>query len=322
MTATSTHDSKRGEDVRAKLAVLTEMPDEWGRLVEAWSLAAREHETKEEGETAPGASDAYLFFQTVVGALPLDPRADPPDDFADRVCAYMAKAAKEAKTRTSWIVPNDAYDAALARFCREMLQDARFLDEARALAARIAPHGASNGLTQAVLKLCSPGVADVYQGSEAWNLSLVDPDNRRRVDFDRLGRLLADDAPADELLRRFWDGAIKVRVTRALLAARRADPELFVEGAYEPIDGGEHVVAFARRAGERVLVAIAARLPYGLVGGEAAFPVDAWWGDASIAVAPGVYEDLLTGARLEVGPRLPLRDALRTLPVAALKWRS
>jgi len=280
---------------------------------------AKDHETThEECETAPSPTDLYLFFQTVIGVLPLDPGAPPPADLEERVTSYMTKAAKEAKLRTSWLVPDDAYDAALGRSCRGMLQDARFFDGARALAAKIAPHAASNGLTQVLLKMCSPGVPDVYQGCETWNLSLVDPDNRRPVDWGRLAVLAADDAPASELMRRYWDGAIKARVTKNLLRARRDDPELFLDGAYEPIDAGEHVIAFARRLHGRALVAVAARLPYGLVGGQSRFAVGDAWGDAAIAVEPGDYVDRITGERIAVGSRLLLRDAFRIAPVAAL----
>lgn len=332
MTATSTHDTKRGEDVRARLAVLSELPKEWRRAVSAWSRAARPRKTLLEGELAPTRNDGYLFYQTVVGALPPDALGDDdplPGDFADRVAAYMAKATKEAKLRTSWVQPDPDYDAAVDRFVREMLAHAPFIAQVRALVRKICPHGAVNSLAQLCLKLASPGVPDTYQGSELWNFSLVDPDNRRPVDYALRRRHLEElrawpggqAERARELLAHHADGRIKLLVTHAGLAHRREHRALYLEGSYERIEGGRHVVAFGRRLGEDRLVCVVPRLTYTLMQGRPGWPIGQVWGEQSIDVGePGRFVDLLTG-ETRSGAQLRLTEVFADLPVALL-WRA
>jgi (1->4)-alpha-D-glucan 1-alpha-D-glucosylmutase len=326
MTATSTHDTKRGEDVRARLAVLSEMPAEWRSRVEAWRARARPHVSVVDDEPAPSGEGEYLFYQTVVGALPFEPRADLAD-FTERVAAYMTKAAREAKRRTSWLNPDEAYERAQGAFVRGMLGDAAFVEEARALVRRIAPHAATNGLAMRLLQIASPGVPDNYQGSETWNLALVDPDNRRAVDYARLRARLAAlrDAPrgaalSARLLDTFHGGDIKLFVVQAALRLRRAEAALFLDGDYAPIDGGDHVVAFARRHERRALLCAAPRLTFRLTRGAASWAIGraAWQGHDLAVPSPGVYEDVLTARRLELGPRVRAEDLFAKLPVALL----
>ena len=322
MTATATHDTKRGEDLRARLAVISEIPDAWRRAVSAWSRMGRTRKTTIDGELAPTRNDGYLFYQTVVGALPLDTLADGdavPAEFIDRVAAYMNKATKEAKQRTSWLHPNAEYDAAVDRFVREMLAHPPFVAQVRALALQIAPFGAVNSLAQLCLKLASPGVPDTYQGSELWNFSLVDPDNRTPVDY-ALRRALLDGLDAVEpraLLDGYVDGRIKLRLTQVGLRHRREHPALYLDGTYEPIAGGRHLVALRRRLAGQQLVCVVPRLGHTLTRGRG-WPISEAWGEQRVALGEDVaLVDLVTG-RKHTGAELRLAEVFAELPFALL----
>jgi (1->4)-alpha-D-glucan 1-alpha-D-glucosylmutase len=323
LNATSTHDTKRSEDVRARLAVLSEIPDRWCRAVKGFS---------EQAELAFGAApDLYqrsLLFQTLVGAWPLDERDLP--RFEERIVAYLVKAAREAKIETDWLDPNPLAEEVLVGFARAFLRSegggipAEFL----ALHRIVSFHGACNGLSQVVLKLAMPGVPDVYQGNETWDFSLVDPDNRRRVDFaaraEALGELgAARDVGAlvRDLLGSWTDGRIKLYVTSRLLRARRRRPRLFLEGRYVPLDGGDHAVAFARSEGDDWAIAIAPRLTTELVP-AGRFALGAVWGAWEIPLpegAPTQWHNPLTGQVLRTGGAVPLAEALSAFPVALLE---
>ena len=333
MVATSTHDTKRGEEVRARISVLSEIPAEWGVAVARWRGIAVGHRTQVEDETYPSENDEYLFFQTALGALPFGAR-EIPYDLPDRVAAYMAKAAKEAKDNTSWVNPNEDYERALDSFVRGMLADADFVAGLCALGARISTAAATNALAQTVLKFASPGVADTYQGSEAWNLSLVDPDNRRPVDYTRLHERLRALVAARvdglaitrELLGRYEDGDLKLFVTHVALAMRRAKPDLFLRGSYVPldVDDGEHLVAFAREHEGDTLVCVVPRLSLGpCTQRGVAWPIGDVWQDRTLQLPrPGRFQfkNAFTGEPLEstVGGVLRVDEALRSFPVALL----
>ena len=329
MTTTSTHDTKRGEDTSARIAVLSEAPDEWRRAVRRMSEAAEQHRTLLDGAPAPSRKLEYVLYQSVVGAWPYGwDGVTGRDDFASRLAEYGAKASKEAKEETSWTVPNAPYDEAVQRFAKGIVHDDAFMSAARAIAERIAPYGAANGLALALLRFTSPGVPDTYQGCELWNQSLVDPDNRRPVDFDHRRSLLArlEARPSGDrrafvrgLLASYPDGAIKMYLTQVSLAARRAYRALFLRGDYEELEGGRHVVAFTRAHDNERLVACAARLSYGLTGGASPWAIGAAWGTASLRVPhPGTYEDLLTGTRFRVAKDVRLAEVFAELPVALL----
>ncbi|MCY1013017.1 malto-oligosyltrehalose synthase [Nannocystis pusilla] len=330
MTTTATHDTKRGEDVRARLAVLSELPDEWRRAVSAWSRMSRPYRTRlDDDDLAPTANDAYLFYQTVVGALPLDELGEGdavPPAFVDRVAAYMEKATREAKERTSWIANDPAYEAAVQKFVREMLAHPGFCGPVVALARKLSTYGAVNGLAQVCLRLASPGVPDTYQGGELWDFSLVDPDNRRPVDYERRRQALADiqarasdpRARARDLLANYLDGRIKLMVLHLGLAHRRRHRSLYLEGSYEPIAAGKHVVAFRRAHGDQELVCVVPRLAYTLTGGRQPWPLGAAWGEQSLALGPAAgWRDLLTGAEHR-GADVRLADVFADLPVSLL----
>lgn len=269
LSATSTHDTKRGEDVRARINVLSEIPGEWQRHVRRWQRLNRRHRTVVDGAPAPGPAEEYFIYQTLVGAWPID---------AARLSAYVLKAVHEAKLHTSWINPHARYDEAVARFATALLDPARsraFLEDFVPFQARVAHFGALNGLAQTLIKITAPGVPDFYQGSELWDLALVDPDNRRPVDFALRRRLLDEllaeleattdlAALARGLLKSKEDGRVKLYVIRQGLACRRAHAPLFRRGAYRPLEASgplaEHVCAFARVSADAAAVTAVPRL--------------------------------------------------------------
>ena len=318
MIATATHDMKRGEDVRARLAVLSEIPGTWEVWMREWLDLASEHVTTIDEETAPSAVDQYLFFQTAFGAYP---PAGGADDFIARLVAYAVKAAREAKQHTSWLSPNTSYEEALTNFVTGMMTSDAFAASLAAKVEALATYGASNGLAQLVLRIASPGVADTYQGSELWDLSLVDPDNRRPVDYEERRTLLRslEGARATDLLASYRDGRIKLHVLRAGLKLRRAMPKTFIEGDYTAIDGGEEIVAFARQHAEGSVVCAVTCRPYRVTGGRAPFAIDDVWQTHTLPIARGSWRDALTGATHQVaGEGLTAARLFAELPVALL----
>jgi (1->4)-alpha-D-glucan 1-alpha-D-glucosylmutase len=334
MLTTATHDHKRGEDVRARLNALSELPLEWRRQVARWARLNRLKRREVTGERVPGRNDEYLLYQTLVGAWPLE--IDAPDhrglaEFTERIVAYMIKASREAKARTSWAAPDQEYEAGLERFVRRILdpQEGRaFLADLLAFQPRIALAGAVNGLAQTLLKLTVPGVPDTYQGCELWDLSLVDPDNRRPVDFELRHAWLKEGGDPAALLAGWRDGRIKQRVVARTLALRREHPALFQSGAYEPLEAAgslaEHLVAFSRRAEEAAIVVIVPRLIAPLLQErEQPCPAPGAWGDTRLELPPGLADRELRN-HLTQRPvptssgALAMTDALSDLPVALL----
>jgi (1->4)-alpha-D-glucan 1-alpha-D-glucosylmutase len=319
----STHDTKRGEDLRARINVLSELPDDWQAAVERWRRMNNTHRRQVDDLEAPDANEEYFLYQTLVGAWPLDDgfQAEQ-DEFVNRIQAYMLKALREAKVHSSWVNPNPEYDEAVREFVRLILDDEAshsFLEDFRPFARRIAHHGFFNSLSQSLLKLASPGVPDTYQGTELWDLSLVDPDNRRPVDFSRrrdlLGSLQAAIAASSrdrcdlcrELLSARRDGRIKLYVHRQVLHCRRDHRGLLSAGEYVPLGSSgaraENVFAFARSsADKRALVAVP-RLLVSLIRDPDQSPLGAAvWQDTRLWL-PGEFSGLawhnvFTGERL------------------------
>ena len=353
MLATSTHDTKRGEDARARLDVLSEMPAAWRLALRRWRSLNAPHRQVIDGASMPSANDEYLAYQALLAIWPMQaPDAAMLASLAERLSAYMLKAAREAKQHTSWINPVPEYEAALQAFAAGLLQggpDDPFLRDFARFAHGLAAHGISNSLAQTVIKLTAPGVPDLYQGSELWHLTLVDPDNRRPVDHDLRSRWLdalrhAEDAgpgawgqTASALFASAHDGRIKLWAIRRLLAVRTQSPGLFERGRYVPIDAtGEraaHGVAFARVHGAQALVVVATRLPARLAQASQAAPSPdaqsskSTWGTTRLELParlpPGTYTNILTGARFEAGSLRAdrhwlLSQVLDVLPVAAL----
>jgi (1->4)-alpha-D-glucan 1-alpha-D-glucosylmutase len=334
LLASSTHDTKRSEDVRARLAVLSERPGRWRAAIVRWARFNRRLRTRLEGEPAPGRNDEYLFYQAILGAWPPG-MAEADAAFVERIAATMLKSAREAGVHTAWIGGNEAYEAALDRFVRTALDPARsdlFLADFARFREAVAALGAANGLSMQALKLAAPGVPDIYQGTELWDFSLVDPDNRRPVDYaarrEALRDLLAhgepDPAFAASLLASWEDGRAKLWLTHRMLTLRRDHPALFAHGAYLPLaasgDRADHALAFGRRRGDAAVLIIAPRLVAGLTFGEARFPCGADWGDGRLPLPNDLagrrWRNLLTGEDLvaEDGA-LPLARALATWPV-------
>ncbi|GAC1516832.1 MAG: malto-oligosyltrehalose synthase [Gemmatimonadaceae bacterium] len=351
LLSTNTHDTKRSADVRARLDVLSEIPDEWMRSVHRWRRAHAALRSKGSGPAAPDANAEYLLYQTLLGVWPVtgdggEPDARALDALRERVEAYMLKAVREAKTRSSWTEPNTAYESALTRYLGGLLDPARsagFLSEMSALAARIATAGMWNAVARTLVHLTSPGVPDIYQGDELWHMALVDPDNRRPVDFTHRDRLLAglpeaaDESELSRLVTSPVDGRLKLHVTTAALRARRDHASLFSQGSYRPLavagSLAGHVFAFARESTHdgdgphpSAAVTIVPRLAYTMAGGAA--PIGELWGDTVVHLPatwgqPRSLTSALDGRRIErahsdAGQILRVPDALRVLPVALL----
>lgn len=260
MTATATHDTKRGEDARARLIALTEIAGEWAALVARWKVMNARHLVIAGEMRSPSVTAEYMLYQALLGAWPVEQRDA---TLLDRFQAYALKAAREGKEETSWLNPNEAYEAGLKTFIDRILDPSlsgEFLDSLNVLAQRLALLGALNSLSQLTLKATMPGVPDFYQGTELWDLSLVDPDNRRPVDFGMRKRLLASGGSHDwrRLAQDWRSGALKFAWTRHLLKLRADLAEVFTHGDYIPLDVSgphrDHVVAFARRKGRDAAV--------------------------------------------------------------------
>ena len=324
LLATSTHDTKRSEDVRARIAALSELPGEWSRAVRRWHMANRKFKRQVEGEAAPDKNEEYLLYQTLVGSWPLEPLGDETTraEYVQRIQQYMEKALREAKVNSSWIEPNQAWDDAVRDFVADILSPKRaprFLESIESFAKPVAQLGAINSLSQLVLKVTAPGVPDFYQGNEIWDFSLVDPDNRRPIDYalrrELLASLAANPSPA-ELLENWQDGRIKLFVTQRLLRFRREHPGLFQQGDYQahPAQGefASSCVAFSRAASGSRLLVVAPRLT-----ARVGFPpVGDKWRDTALELE-GRWKNIFTGAELS-GPRLALAEVLEEFPVAVL----
>lgn len=335
LLATATHDHKRGEDVRARLAVLSEIPEEWAAALRRWTRLNAALKREVDGARAPDAADEAMLYQTLVGAWPLG--LSPADEegvaaFQARVAAWQEKAVREAKRRSEWAVPNEAYEAACRDFLAGVLapdRPSQLRGEIAAMAARIAPAGAVNGLAQLLLRCAAPGVPDLYQGCEFWDLSLVDPDNRRPVDWAARREALAAAAAPQELLAQWQDGRVKQTVLARALALRAARPSVFAEGDYLPLaaegPAAAHVLAFARRWRGETVVAVATRLPAARLGARALplVPPEEWGGTGLVLPRNGqggTWRDALTGVWLDAGPGpVRLDEILARLPVALLE---
>jgi (1->4)-alpha-D-glucan 1-alpha-D-glucosylmutase len=274
LSSTATHDTKRGEDSRARLTVLSEMPREWAAAMRRWHDATQDlHEYLPLGP-APGSSAIWLFYQALAGAWPSDLSPDDPEGvglLAERLDAFMTKALREAKRRTSWTNQNEDYEAAVSRYVHGVLSPLRkaLLDDISGTLRPIIAAGMLNSLTQTALKLTAPGVPDIYQGCELLDLSLVDPDNRRPVDFELRNDLLkeASGMTAPETMARWRDGLPKLWLVHRLLDLRRRRPRPFLDGSYAPltVEGhdADHLIAFARQFGDETIVTVAPRLLLG-----------------------------------------------------------
>jgi len=345
MLATSTHDSKRSEDVRARINVLSEMPDIWREQVTRWRDLNAAHQAA--GSEAPTPNDDYLFYQTLVGTWPAGETGEnPPTSFAERLTAYMLKAIREAKEKTSWANQNKEYEFAVTAFVKRVLASRKFRDEFVPFQRKVSYFGMLNSLAQTVLKLALPGVPDFYQGNELWEFNLVDPDNRRTVDYGVRTRMLQQMGAASqalqerlaELLRELagnmQDGRIKMYVTWKMLHLRNERSEIFRTGEYTPLQTvgqrGRHVIAFTRSLGTSRLLVVVPRLSAQLVGLHLRLPIGTQvWGETAIRLPDSpetLFRNVFTGEEVPLDHAgnigvLKVASALSDFPVAVLASR-
>ncbi len=338
----STHDTKRGEDVRARLNVLSEVPDEWKARIARWRLLNEPLRVQADDEVAPDANEEYLLYQTLLGAWPLGPTTpETRAEFVRRIQAYVLKAVHEAKVHTSWINPNKAYDDGVQEYVARILDEGRskpFLDDFREFQRRISYYGLFNSLAQTLLRLTAPGVPDTYQGTELWDFSLVDPDNRRPVDYGRRRELLAAlmarlTAGADrrelakELVAAREDGRVKLYVTHLALQCRLENPGLFADGAYAPleVEGArkDQAFGFVRHKDGRWAAAVVPRFLTRLVPEAGAAPSRWIWEDTAVRLPeqgePSSWRNVFTGETVNASGRsLHVAEILGEFPVALL----
>ena len=330
LSATSTHDTKRGEDVRARINVLSEIPGAWKGAVSKWRALNRRHKT-DVGAAAPDPAEEYLLYQTLVGAWPFETDDATAEAFRTRIQDYMRKALREAKVHTSWVNPSEEYEAAVSRFVAAILDRRRsgpFLQAFLPFQSRVAELGIYNSLAQLAIKLTAPGVPDFYQGTEFWDLHLVDPDNRQPVDYDTRRAALAAlqdcSADASALLEQRRDGRVKMFVTARGLHARTQCRDVYERGAYVPLTSvgarRDSVFAFARVLDGRAALTIVPRLIASLSPDASVPPIGrAVWGDTRVELADASlttprFRNALTGAVVEPESI----DGVRTLAVAAV----
>lgn len=337
MNATATHDTKRGEDVRARLNVLSEMPAQWFDKVSAWSRMNEPFKRLRDGALIPDRNDEYLIYQTLVGVMPFEDA--PSEDFCERLKAYTVKAMRESKRHTKWIAPDKDYEQSAEAFISRVLSEdnAAFWRDFDPFRRRIAEYGILNSLSQTLLKLTLPGVCDFYQGTELWDLSLVDPDNRRPVDYaqrgDRLETIIrGGDANRPDLLKSLiesrTEGTIKLYLIYTLLQQRQRHPDVFERGAFEPLGvEGRHcrsLLAFARHCEGMYTVTLVPRFITALVEPPEMPLGNAVWDDTRIVLPKGFahhWDNVLTGATLTTDGTLTAAQSLTDFPVAFLVSR-
>jgi (1->4)-alpha-D-glucan 1-alpha-D-glucosylmutase len=344
LNATATHDTNRSEDVRMRINVLSEDPEHWEACLKRWSAWNQSKKQWVNGMEVPGPNEEYFLYQTLIGAWPLSEEELP--KFKARLQSYIIKAAREAKVHTRWIAPNSEHENGLTAFAAAILDesgDNEFINDFKKYQAHLAYCGALNSLSQTLLKIASPGVPDFYQGTELWDFSLVDPDNRRPVDFHQRAQLLhevkmkekqAPGALIRELLPNWQNGAVKLYSTYKALKFRQAHPDLFMRGDYLPImtqgPQSRQVVAFARRRENSWAVVAAARFFSRILSPEGLAVDPEIWQESSLCLpqdAPKKWVNIFTGETTKSSPQaqaktLDLANLFQHLPVALLFGRA
>ncbi len=326
LTATTTHDTKRGEDARARLIALSELAEKWTQNVREWRELNAGLIDFLGSSRVPSSAHEYMLYQALLGAWPF---AGLNSIFVERMAAYAIKAAREGKQQTSWLAPNEGYEAGLKQFLLRLLDprhSQRFIDAFDTFARRTALMGALNSLTQVILKMAMPGVPDFYQGTELWDLSLVDPDNRRPVDLPMRASLLKSiggDVDWRELADHWPDGRIKLALIRQHLALRQQLPELFANGSYRPLDivgpNSDEIIAFARISGRDAIIVVCGRsfgraTDYGRLWPSG----EAWNARLPLEGFSDISNVLAAGKKIP-GPRLAISELFDVLPVALLR---
>ena len=335
MNATATHDTKRGEDVRARLNVLSEIPEEWEKQVKTWSEINRPQKSNVRGKEVPVPNDEYFFYQALIGTYPFDENENA--TFLERIKDYMLKSVREAKMQTAWLRPDSAYEEGFLGFVEKVLtpsESNQFLKELLPFQKRIADYGIFNSLSQTLLKYTAPGVPDTYQGTEFWDLSMVDPDNRRPVDYEQRISVLKDIKQKsqtdnlkliDELMSSKKDGKIKLFITYKVLQARKEQLEVFQKGEYLPLEVvgkfKDHIVAFARSFENTTVIAIAPRFLSSLIAPDENPLGEKVWADTQLQLPQGFsssWQDIFTGQTLTGNGTIAIAQVLQHFPVALL----
>ena len=335
MNATATHDTKRGEDVRARLNVLSEIPEEWEKHVKSWSEINRPQKSNVRGKEVPVPNDEYFFYQALIGTYPFDENENA--TFLERIKDYMLKSVREAKMQTAWLRPDSAYEEGFLGFVEKVLtpsESNQFLKELLPFQKRIADYGIFNSLSQTLLKYTAPGVPDTYQGTEFWDLSMVDPDNRRTVDYEQRISVLKDIKQKsqtdnlkliDELMSSKKDGKIKLFITYKVLQARKEQLEVFQKGEYLPLEVvgkfKDHIVAFARSFENTTVIAIAPRFLTSLIAPDENPLGEKVWADTQLQLPQGFsssWQDIFTGQTLTGNGTLAIAQVLQHFPVGLL----
>lgn len=334
MNSTSTHDIKRGEDVRARINVLSEIPREWQAAVKAWSRLNRRKKKMVKKFRIPDKNDEYFLYQTLLGAYPFS--EEDHQNFIERLKSYIVKSVREAKVHTMWLEPDKNYEEAFVAFVDDILkpsEENQFLKEFLPFLRRVSRYGILNSLSQTLVKIASPGVPDFYQGSEMWDLNLVDPDNRRPVDFGERAKLLEEikekeEADLSGLIREMLDskedGRIKIFLIHKALEARSKNLEIFQKGDYIPLEVGgkfkDNVIAFARVHDGGWAVAVAPRLLTSFVREEET-PLGHIWEDTHVVLpdgAPTLWREAITSRTIDGGPYVRMGEIVKHFPVALL----
>lgn len=335
MNATATHDTKRGEDVRTRLNVLSEIPQEWEKQIKSWSEINRSKKVKVRGREVPVPNDEYFFYQTLVGAYPF--KKSESEHFVVRVKDYMLKSVREAKLHTAWLRPDTDYEDGFLSFVEKVLEPSesnQFFQEFLPFQQWVAEYGIFNSLSQTLLKYTSPGVPDTYQGTEFWDLSMVDPDNRRPVDYEQRIAFLQEIKEKsqtdilkliDELSSSKKDGRIKLFLTYKLLQTRKEKLAVFQQGDYLPLEVfgkfKDNVVAFARSFGDTMVIAVAPRFLTSLVQPGEAPLGEAVWGDTQLELPQALqftWRDAITNQMISGSGKIAIAQILQHFPVALL----
>jgi (1->4)-alpha-D-glucan 1-alpha-D-glucosylmutase len=337
LNATSTHDTKWSEDVRARINVLSEIPGEWKARLARWSELNQSKRTMMDGRVVPNPNEEVLLYQSMLGIWPLEALRSEEErsQLRERIETFMLKAAREAKTHSSWVSPNEAYESALRSFIAAVCDcsvENEFLRNFLEFSERIAPYSACNALAQVLLKITSPGVPDFFQGNELWNFRLTDPDNRVEVDFEKRRKVSETlDASADlsRLVENWRDGGLKMFLTREALKFRYANRDLFLKGDYLPLEAEgerrESACGYARKLGNSWVLTVVPRLATRLTA-DRGFPLgESTWGTSAVVLpagAPARWKSVFTGATVSGSgarkKRLPLSDIFSELPFALL----
>ncbi len=330
LNATSTHDTKRGEDIRARINVLSEIPEQWKNTLKYWKKINKSKKEKIGRQLYPDRNDEYFLYQTLIGSYPYQ-KFDL-ENYTKRIKDYLVKSVREAKVHTAWIKPDEEYEEAFKKFFERLLVDRNFMDNFNKFFEKISHYGIFNSLSQLIIKITSPGIPDFYQGTELWDLNLVDPDNRKEVNFGKRIRLLDGIIKQEkklthllpELLENKEDGRIKLFLTYKLIKQKKQFKDFFSKGRYTSFNAngmfGDNIISFGYKYGSDTLLAIAPRFLTSVIG-ENQLPMDKKvWKDTNINIEGNItyLKNLITGEKINTSKKFYIGDILNNFPVSLL----